>query len=162
MDGETRRARGEKITLSRLQRCGVTELEALYVEERAITLPAGCYRGVHLAWMDTAGARHPVIRPLQYLGFRLTPFGVDFAAGRWFFFHRSLGAGRFTAQPGRSQWRDTETVRLHYDVSRLPRPLRALLYDEVKPLSASLCLGIGGIDAPRGLGDHFFFALVAL
>ena len=162
MHGETHSARGEEITLSQLQQCKVAELEALYVEERPITLPAGCYRGIHLAWLDTAGARHPLIRPLQYLGFRLAPFGVDFAARRWFFFHRSLGVGRFSAQPGRSQWRETATVRLHYDVSRLPRPLRTLLYDEVKPLSASLCLGIGGINAPRGRGDHFFFALVAL
>jgi hypothetical protein len=35
-----------------------------------------------------------------------------------------------------------------------------LLYDEVKMLSPSLCLGIGGINAARGRGDHFFFALV--
>ena len=29
----------------------------------------------------------------------------------------------------------------------------------VKPLSADLCLGLGGINAERGEGDHFFFAL---
>jgi hypothetical protein len=62
---------------------------------------------------------------------------------------------------GRSRWRDTETVRLHYEVSRLPGPVRAVLYDEVKVLSPSLCLGIGGINAARGRGDHFFYALVA-
>ncbi len=149
------------MTLSRLQRCSVAELEALYSEERPITVPTGCYRGIHLAWLQTTRTQDAVIRPLQYLGFRLAPFGVDFASRCWFFFHRSLRIGRFTAQPGRSQWRDTATVRLRYDVSRLPRPLRVWLYDEVKPLSASLCLGIGGIDAPRGHGDHFFFALVA-
>ncbi len=153
---------GEEITLFELQRCGLAELEALYVEQRPIRLPAGCYRGVHLAWLDTPGSRHPVIRPLQYLGFRLAPFGIDFSGGRWFFFHRSLAIGRFIAQPGPSRWRATDTVCLYYDVSRLPRSLRTLLYDEVKPLSTSLCLGIGGINAPRGRGDHFFFALAAL
>lgn len=146
-------------SLSGLRHCGLQELEALYAAEGPIALPRGCFRGVHLAWLKAAGAPGRVIRPLQWLGFRLVPFGVDFTAGHWFFFHPGLGIGRFVAQVGRSRWRDTETIRLHYHVSRLPRPLRAWLYDEVKPLSPSLCLGIGGIDAPRGQGDHFFFAL---
>jgi hypothetical protein len=149
------------ITWSRLEGCDLDELEALYAEERPLLLPAGCFRGVHLAWLNTAGARNPLIRPLQHLGFRLLPFGVDFAAQRWFFFRRELGVGRFVARPGRSCWRETDTIRLRYDISRLPPLVRNLLYDEVKPLSASLCLGIGGINAPRGRGDHFFFALVA-
>jgi hypothetical protein len=34
-----------------------------------------------------------------------------------------------------------------------------VLYDEVKPLGPDLCLGIGGINARVGRGDHFFFAL---
>ncbi len=149
------------LSLARLAQCSVAELEALYVEPRPVSVPSGCYRGVHLGWLHTPGARHPVIRPLQYLGFRLLPFGVDFTRQRWFFFHPTLGIGRFAAEVGRSRWRDTETVRLHYDVSRLPGPVRRVLYDEVKVLSPSLCLGIGGINAPRGRGDHFFFALVA-
>ena len=153
--------RGAFLSLARLVQCRVAELEALYVEPRPVSVPRGCYRGVHLAWLDTPGARHPVIRPLQHLGFRLLPFGVDFIRHRWFFFHPTLGIGRFVAEAGRSRWRDTETVRLHYEVSRLPGPVRTLLYDEVKVLSPSLCLGIGGINAPRGRGDHFFFALVA-
>jgi len=152
----------EELTLSRLRRCSMAQLEALYVARRPVAVPAGAYRGVHLAWLDTPGARHPLYRPLEQLGFRWAPFGVDFAAGRWFFFDRRLGIGRFSAQPGPSRWRDTEAVCLHYDVSRLPRALREMLYDEVKPLSASLCLGIGGVNAPRGRGDHFFFALSAL
>lgn len=157
MPGEATNA----ISLARLRRCTLAELEVLYVAERPVAMPTGCYRGVHLAWLDTPGARHPVIRPLQHLGFRVTPFGVDFTAHRWFFFHRRLGVGRFTARVGPSRWRDTNTIRLHYDPSRLPGPLRALLYDEIKPLSSTLCLGIGGINAPRGRGDHFFFALDA-
>jgi hypothetical protein len=153
--------RGASLSLARLAQCSVAELEALYVEPRPVSVPSGCYRGVHLAWLDTPGARPTVIRPLQHLGFRLLPFGVDFIRHRWFFFHPTLGIGRFVAEAGRSRWRDTETVRLHYEVSRLPGPVRAVLYDEVKVLSPSLCLGIGGINAARGRGDHFFFALVA-
>jgi hypothetical protein len=153
--------RGTLLSLERLAQCSVAELEELYVAPRPVAVPSGRFRGVHLAWLDTPGARHPVIRPLQHLGFRLLPFGVDFIRHRWFFFHPTLGIGRFVAEVGRSRWRDTETVRLHYEVSRLPGPVRAVLYDEVKRLSPSLCLGIGGINAPRGQGDHFFFALVA-
>jgi hypothetical protein len=147
------------ITLARLRGCALEELEALYTTPRPVSVPVGIFRGFHLAWLDTPGARHPVIHTLQHLGFRLAPFGVDFTTRRWFFFHRHLAAGRFTADVGASRWRDTDTVRLRYDDSRLPGPLRALLYDEVKPLSATLCLGLGGINAPRGRGDHFFFAL---
>ena len=153
--------RGAAPSLARLVQCSVAELETLYVEPRSVAMPSGRYRGVHLAWLDTPGARHPLIRPLQHLGFRLLPFGVDFIRQRWFFFHPALGVGRFVTEAGRSRWRDTETVRLRYEVSRLPRPVRALLYDEVKVLSPALCLGLGGINAPRGQGDHFFFALVS-
>ena len=152
----------EEFTLSRLRSCSLEQLEALYAEERPFAIPTSAYRGVHLAWLDTPGARHPLARPLEHLGFYWVPFGVDFTARQWFFFDRRLGIGRFWAQPGPSRWRDTETVCLHYDISRLPRPLRGILYDEVKPLSTALCLGIGGINAPRGRGDHFFFALTAL
>ena len=154
-------AAADAITLAQLRRSTLAQLEALYAAERPVGVPTGVYRGVHLAWLDTPGARHPVIRPLQHLGFRLTPFGIDFRARCWFFLHRRLVIGRFAAEVGGSRWRDTETVRLSYEDSRLPHPLRALLYDEVKPLSSSLCVGIGGINAPRGRGDHFFFALEA-
>jgi hypothetical protein len=48
-------------------------------------------------------------------------------------------------------------LQLHYDVSRLP--IRRVLYDEIKPLADGTILGLGGIDAGRGEGDHFFFEL---
>jgi hypothetical protein len=99
---------------------------------------------------------------VQVWWFKWTPFGVDFDTRLWFFWHAALAAGRFEPRPGRSRWRDTEAVGLHYHVSRLPGPVRGVLYDEVKPLSADLCLCIGGINAPRGQGDHFFFALQRL
>jgi hypothetical protein len=152
----------EKPTLSRLRRCSPEQLEALYAEERSFVVPTGAYRGVHLAWLDTPGARHPLARSLEKVGFYWVPFGVDFTARQWFFFDRRFGIGRFWAQPGPSRWRETETICLHYDISHLPRAVRGILYDEVKPLSTSLCLGIGGINAPRGRGDHFFFALAPL
>lgn len=60
---------------------------------------------------------------------------------------------------GPSRWRDTEAVTLHYERSRLPAPIRGVLYDEVKPLTDTICLGLGGINAERGDGDQFFFAL---
>lgn len=149
------------MTLACLRRCSRAELEDLYVASRPISVPRGLFHGCFLAWLDTPGARHPVFHPLQVLGFELTPFGVDFTARRWFFFHPRLAAGRFTAEAGPSRWRDTDAVCLRYEVSRLPGPLRRVLYDEVKPLSPTLCLGLGGINAARGRGDHFFFALTA-
>jgi len=117
--------RAASLSLARLAQCSVAELEVLYVESRPASPPSGCYRGVHLAWLDTPGARHPVIRPLQYVGFRLLPFGVDFVRHRWFFFHPAFGIGRFVAEVGQSRWRDTEAVRLHYEVSVCPVPCAA-------------------------------------
>jgi len=67
--------------------------------------------------------------------------------------------GHFQTQVGESRWRDTDAVSLRYQRSRLPRFVRDVLYDELKPLSADLVLGIGGINQDRGAGDHFFFAL---
>ena len=147
------------LTLRRLQGLGLAELEQLYGRPGEVALPAGCFAGHHLRWLRTPGARHPLWRPAEALLFQRTPFGVDFARRRWFFWRRELGLGRFTPSAGPSRWRDTDTIRLDYEVSRLPGPLRGLLYDEVRPLSGTLCLGLGGINAPRGRGDHFFFAL---
>ena len=146
-------------TLDDLRRASLDELEALFRAPREPRRPAGCYRGHHLVRLDNVGARDPAIWLGQTLGFRLFPFGVDFDLDHWFFFHPRLAAGRFTASIGPSRWRDTEAVTLHYGVSRLPRWVRGALYDEVQPLSDRLILGLGGTNAERGLGDHFFFAL---
>jgi hypothetical protein len=149
----------DQLTLAELRHHSLAQLEELYAEQRPVTVPLGFYRGTHLKWLDTAGARHRLLRPVVDLLFRRTPFGVDFERKRWFFFQRGLGMGRFAAQVGPSRWRDTETVRLTYDRSRLPWPIRRLLYDEVKPLSDSLCLGLGGVNAETGQGEYFYFAL---
>ena len=65
----------------------------------------------------------------------------------------------FEARVERSRWRETDSVVLRYEGSRLPGALRRLLYDEVKPLGEGLVLGIGGGNDGPGRGDHFFFAL---
>ncbi len=137
----------------------VDALEAIYEEAPARSVPEGSFRGVHLARLSTPGAVKPFNRITQYVGFELLPFGIDFSTRRWFFLNESVQLGRFEARPARSRWRPTEAIGLHYGVSRLPRAITSRLYDEVKPLSESLCLGLGGIDGEVGEGDHFFFAL---
>jgi len=146
-------------SLGALERMTSHELEAIYATPRPIAPPTGRYAGRHLCWLATAGAHHPLWRPLEALGFRALPFGIDFDRRLWFFVHARLAMGRFEPRVGRSRWRDTETVQLHYGPSRLPGWLRQQLYDEVKPLADGLCLGLGGINAPAGAGHHFFFAL---
>ncbi len=143
--------------VERLQRCTLPELEALYLGAGPVNVPAGWFRGIHLRRLDRPWARRP-----GYVGslpFSFVPFGIDFDRRCWTFLHPRLGAGRFSPAVAASRWRPTTVVALHYGVSRLPRALRRVLYDEIKPLSAELCLGLGGLRTDRGPGDHFFFAL---
>jgi hypothetical protein len=136
------------------------DLEQVYREARdPIIVPRGCFRGHHLAWLARAADAPEWLGPALWLGFYAIPFGVDFDHRRWFFLRPNVRIGRFEPEVGASRWRDTTTIRLRYHRSRLPGPIRSLLYDEVKPLTPSLCLGIGGINAPRGQGEQFFFAL---
>lgn len=134
-------------------------LEAVYRDTPARPAPAACFRGRVLHRVDAAFARSAIgdaiVAPFE----RLT-FGVDFVRSCWFFVHPSLRTGRFRVELGRSRWRDTETLRLRYDRSRLP--IRGLLYDEVKPLDDELCLGLGGVQLGPGRGDVFWFLLEAL
>ena len=74
-------------------------------------------------------------------------------------FATRFAIGRFDARIGPSRWRDTDAIQLHYDPSRLPGPIKGRLYDEIKPLSGDLVLGLGGVNAERGEGDHFWFVL---
>lgn len=150
-------------SLAELEACGRSrsfgELGALYAQEGPVLAPTGLWRGTYLGMLDTPGARDPFFRVVCYLGWELSPFGIDFDTNLWFFVHPKLQVGRFETVVGKSRWRDTETVRLHYETSRLPALVRNVLYDEVKPLSENLCLGLGGVNAGRGQGDRFLFAL---
>ena len=135
------------------------ELEACFRHAGAVEPPSGLQRGHFLTWIDHREARRRRWRWPQRIAFEYTPFGIDFDRKLWFFFTPGLAAGRFDARVQASRWRDTRAVGLHYEPSRLPAPLRSLLYDEVKPLGEGLALGLGGINAGPGAGDHFFFAL---
>lgn len=148
-------------SLETLLRADLAELERIYLEHEPLEPARAAFRGHYLCPVDSPSARSTRNRILQ-LGFRLPPFGVDFASQRWFFFSPHLRVGHFREERARSRWRDTETVALHYDVSRLPGPIRRRLYDEVKPLSDRLMLGLGGLNHERGRGDLFFFALSRL
>lgn len=89
----------------------------------------------------------------------MLPFGVDFDRNLWFFVSPRIRVGRFRIAVGRSRWRDSTVVRLHYDVSALPVRVKSWLYDEVVPIDAHRWLGIGGVNAPAGRGEQFFFLL---
>jgi hypothetical protein len=140
-----------------LERLSLDELERLYVESPVGDAPAGNYRGQFLYRLPTRGAHKWHMYTMSALLFEHTRFGVDFERRLWWFLRPELAAGRFVFSPGPSRWRPTDAFRLEYAVSKLP--VRGLLYDEVKPLGPDLCLGLGGVNAPRGDGDQFFFAL---
>ena len=124
----------EGVSANQLRTSSLTMLEQVYREAPVGPLPSTLFRGQVLQRIDTA-----------------------FARCAWFFVHPRLQAGHFRISQGRSRWRETQTLQLHYDVSRLP--FRGVLYDEVKPLSATLALGLGGLNRDVGIGDLFFFLL---
>jgi len=147
---------------STLRSMTIDELESLWRRPVGASVPRGVYRGRVLKRIDHPTSRHPLWRLTERVGFEWAPFGIDFDRRLWFFGSPHLAAGRFEPRRQGSRWRDTDAIGLHYGVSRLPRPIRRHLYDEVKPLSKHWMLGIGGINAERGEGDHFFFALERL
>lgn len=148
------------MNLRELQRSSLAELEAIYAEPNGDLPLVGRFRGIHLLRVDRPEQRRR-LATVSY-PFQVVPFGIDFDTARWFFLHPSAQVGHFEPHPGRSRWRDADVVQLHYANSGLPLFVRGLLYDEVKPLSEDLCLGLGGINDVRGRGDHFFFALERL
>ncbi len=149
----------EPWTLERFRHAASDRFEALYSEPRPLLPLAGLYRGHVLSRIDHATSRRALWRWSQRVGFQWLPFWVDFDRRLWCFATTAFGLGRFAARAERSRWRDTEAYALRYDASRLPRPIRRVLYDEVKPLDERWILGLGGIDAGRGRGDHFRFVL---
>jgi hypothetical protein len=112
--------------LATLRSHSAVDLEDLYAREDPFDVPVGLYRGVYLARIGALRDRTIGVRLAEIVGFRWTPFWVDFSRRRWAFFTPRLG----------------------------------LLYDEVKPLSEDLCLGMGGVNRGPGEGELFFFALV--
>jgi hypothetical protein len=136
----------------------VAALEAIYRDAAPGAVPVRRFRGEVIGRLDTrfsrTGIAKAVVSPFERL-----PFWVDFGTRTWAFVHPRVRMGHFRVEAGRSRWRDTETLRLRYDVSRLP--FRGVLYDEVKPLSDALCLGLGGLNFGPGTGDLFYFALEA-
>ncbi len=109
--------------------------------------------------LTNPGTKMPAPRLLEYIGFEIAPFGIDFRSNCWYFFSPRMQAGRFTPTIRESRWRSTNVVTLEYGVSKLPRRMRNFLYDEIKPISETLCLGLGGINAEKDAGDHFYFVL---
>jgi hypothetical protein len=133
----------------------IDDLERLYAGPLGAP-PAGITRGRFLGFLPPARrfdrATHTVL-------FRWPRWGIDFERRLWWFVGRRLAAGRFRVSVGPSRWRDGEVLRLDYDVSRVGW-FRRILYDEVKPLPDGRIIGIGGINAGRGRGDHFWFELI--
>jgi len=135
------------------------ELEELYCRNSSIEIPQGCWSGRLLHWLDSPESRNRFYRPILAAMFQYSPFGIDFENRCWYFWNSRLKAGSFTAAVDQSLWRPTNTVVLRYEVSRLPGPIKRLLYDEVKPISGRLCLGMGGINLTGRPGEIFFFGL---
>lgn len=147
--------------LTQLRQASLEDLEAVYAgtDDFPLATPRGQFAGEVLARLDSPGAHRLGNRLMMRLGFEWPRFGIDFDRCVWFFVSRRLRGGRFEAVAGPSRWREARVLQLHYDRSRLPRRLRERLYDEIKPLTPELCLGLGGVNAGPGEGDLFFFAL---
>lgn len=147
-----------EMTAHELRTSPLEVLERVYRDAPARPVAERRFRGEAIGRTGTRFARSGATTAMLLPFERLT-FWVDFVTRTWAFVHPRVRMGRFRVDPGRSRWRDTETLRLRYDVSRLP--FRRVLYDEVKPLSDTVCLGLGGINFDRGTGDLFFFVLEA-
>jgi len=147
------------VSWEELRGADASDLEKLYRDVGVSRVPRGIFAGRHLAWVETRDPTAPLLRPVLELFFRRLEFHIDFDRSQWFWFARSLGVGHFSPSIGPSRWRDTETIRMLYDDRRLPGFVNQWLYDEVKPLSDDLGLGLGGISRRRGEGERFFFAL---
>lgn len=142
-----------------LRNSSLEALERLYRSTPPRPAPRGSFHGEVLHRVNSPFARSMSAAAVTWPFERLR-FGVDFNAGAWFFLHPGLRLARFRLTPGPSRWRDAQTLQLHYDLSQLP--FREQLYDEVKPLSDTLCLGLGGLNRqPENEGDLFFFLLEA-
>jgi hypothetical protein len=130
------------------------ELERLYTGAPLAPLPGGVWRGRYLHELPMPLGEKLIARAM----FKWPTFGLDLDAPGWWFGSPARVVGRFTPVVGPSRWRDTEVVRLDYRRTT-PWPLSRLLYDELRPLSPDLILGLGGINRSGERGAWFYFAL---
>lgn len=146
-----------------LEKLTAQELEALYLHNDAFAIPTeGTYRGRYLLRIDSEASRNWFYNFVVYACFQTRHFGLNFFRdhANWYFHHKSLAAGYCAPTTQRSRWRDCDVIALDYAKSRLPAPIRNLLYDELKPLSDTLLLGMGGANLKnRSKGDLFFFCI---
>ncbi len=146
-------------TAQELRSSSLEGLERLYRDTPLGPKPSRSFQGQVLHRVNSPFARSMSASAVTW-PFAHLRFGVDFGACAWFFLHPGLTLAHFRVAPGPSRWRDTQTLQLHYDGSRLP--FRGVLYDEVKPLSETVCLGLGGLNRqPENEGDLFYFLLEA-
>lgn len=146
-------------TLEQLKLASRDELETIYRRTTPMAWEPALWRGHFLCMLDSTAARSKPLKWISEIGFANAPFWLDSALRLWCFGTPEIGIGRFSPVLGPSRWRNTQTLCLNYRESKLPGLIRRELYDEVKPLSPDLCLCISGINAERGAGELFFFAL---
>jgi hypothetical protein len=147
------------ITLAGLKGSRLDRLEQIYLESEPAKLGDGLHKGHFLGMLDSVDAGKPGLWLISNGGFNWTPFWIDFSKNLWCFWHPKVALGKFETTLGPSRWRETRTYQLHYGCSHLPGFVKRHLYDEVKPINETICLGIGGVNAPGNKGDLFFFAL---
>ncbi len=146
-------------TLASLRQLHWTDLDRLYIDSPPGPVPTGEYRGTLLRWLPPAKKlRNVPFVTAEFVGFKLSHWGIDFLDHQWWIALKCLRGGKFSATQEPSRWRPTECWQMRYEQDWFP-PVRKFLYDEVKSLTADVCLGIGGINAPAGTGDHFFYSL---
>jgi hypothetical protein len=146
-------------SLDQLTGAPLAVLEDIYRDSSPVDWQPGLWRGHFLAMLTPEGLRGIAVKWITAIAVTRAPFWIDNDECLWCFGSPDVGIGRFRPEPGPSRWRDTPTVCLNYQPSRLPGLVRRELYDEVKPLTPDLCLCISGINDGPGRGEMFFFAL---
>ncbi|MCB9555289.1 MAG: hypothetical protein H6707_04240 [Deltaproteobacteria bacterium] len=147
----------KSITIEHLRCASAERLEAIYAAPHSAPAPSGLYRCIDLGPTPANGARWAKLAVTLFFQLELA---IDFDRRCWLIGPCRWATGEFSLPCQPSRWRATETYCFDYRETRLPEPIRCLLYDEVKPLTEGLCLGLGGINADAGRGDLRYFALV--
>ena len=138
----------------RIAAASLGELERIYATAPLAPLPGGVWRG---RWLHDLRMSAPA-KLVAHALFRWPTFGLDLDAYTWWFGRPDRVASRYEPVVGRSRWRDAEVVRLDYRRT-MPWPMRAVIYDELKPLSDDCVLGIGGMNGTGSHGAWVYFVL---